>query len=161
MCHRTAVCVLILLYVCPHTAMYYIYVLILLSMCPHTATHVSSFCYILVLIAGHFFFHVLQASSSLQLLMSVVGLGCSNGLFRAGANCLVLRIHGPKVCAFLSLSLSLSLSRLSLSLSLSTAFFLHIPPLFSWQASFNILQYLRRLFGMRTTTSASRPPLII
>ncbi len=63
MCPHTAIyvsaccyiCVLILLYMCPHTAMYvsaycYIFVLILLCMCPHTATYVSSYCYICVLI---------------------------------------------------------------------------------------------------------------
>jgi hypothetical protein len=49
------ICVLILLYMCPRTAMYvssycYICVLILLYMCPHTAIYVSSYCYICVLI---------------------------------------------------------------------------------------------------------------
>jgi hypothetical protein len=45
----------ILLYMCPHTAIYvsaycYICVLILLYMCPHAAIYVSSYCYICVLI---------------------------------------------------------------------------------------------------------------
>jgi hypothetical protein len=49
------ICVLILLYMCPHTAIYvssyyYICVLILLYMCPHTAIYMSSYCYICVLI---------------------------------------------------------------------------------------------------------------
>jgi hypothetical protein len=52
-------CVLILLYMCPHTAIYllvyvsshsYTCVFILLYMCPHTAIYVSSYCYICVLI---------------------------------------------------------------------------------------------------------------
>jgi hypothetical protein len=43
--------VLILLYMCPHTAIYcYICVLILLFMCPHTTIYVSSYCYVFVLI---------------------------------------------------------------------------------------------------------------
>ena len=52
---RRHICVLILLYMCPHTAVYvssycYICVLILLYMCPHTALYVSSYCSICVLI---------------------------------------------------------------------------------------------------------------
>ena len=48
------ICVLILLYMCPHTAMCvssccYICVLMLLYMCPHTAICVSSYCYMCVL----------------------------------------------------------------------------------------------------------------
>jgi hypothetical protein len=42
-CH---ICVLILLYLCPHAA---IFVLILLYLCPHTAIYVSSNCYMCVL----------------------------------------------------------------------------------------------------------------
>jgi len=47
---RGPICVLILLYKCPHTAIEvssycYICVLILLYMCPHTAIYVSSYCY--------------------------------------------------------------------------------------------------------------------
>jgi hypothetical protein len=46
---------LILLCMCPHTAMYvsshcYVCVLILVCMCPHTAMYVSSYCYTCVLI---------------------------------------------------------------------------------------------------------------
>ena len=55
------VCVLILLYMCPHTAVgaaqvvrqVYICVLILLHMCPRTAIYVSSYCYVCVLILLH------------------------------------------------------------------------------------------------------------
>ena len=43
-CVLTATCVLILLHMCPHTAIY---------MCPHTATYVSSSCCICVLILLH------------------------------------------------------------------------------------------------------------
>ncbi len=43
------ICVLILLYMCPHTTVY-VCVLILLYMCPHTAIYVSSYSYICVLI---------------------------------------------------------------------------------------------------------------
>jgi hypothetical protein len=61
-CNCYYICVLILLYMCPHTAdapvvhcgktcnCYYICVLILLYMCPHTTIYVSSYCYICVLI---------------------------------------------------------------------------------------------------------------
>jgi hypothetical protein len=53
-CPHAAMCVLVLLYMCPHTAIYvssycYICVLILLYMCPHTTIyvlHVSSYYYI-------------------------------------------------------------------------------------------------------------------
>ncbi len=53
-CSRS-ICVLVLLYMCPHTAIYvsaccYICVLILLYMCPHAAIYVSSYCYVCVLI---------------------------------------------------------------------------------------------------------------
>ncbi len=56
-CWYCYICVLILLYMCPHTAIYvssycYICVLILLYMCPHTAIYVSSYCYICVLVPG-------------------------------------------------------------------------------------------------------------
>jgi hypothetical protein len=50
------ICVLILLYMCPHTttmyvsSCYYVCVLILLYMCPHTTIYVSSYCCICVLI---------------------------------------------------------------------------------------------------------------
>ena len=65
------VCFYILLYMCPHTAMYvssygYIYVRILLYMClhtaiylymcPHTAIYVSSYCYLCVLILLFIFY---------------------------------------------------------------------------------------------------------
>ncbi len=48
-------CVLTLLYMCPHTAIHVssycdMCVLILLHVCPHTAVYVSSYCYICVLI---------------------------------------------------------------------------------------------------------------
>ena len=44
------ICVLILLYKCPHTTIYvssycYTCAFILLYMCPHTTIHVSSYCY--------------------------------------------------------------------------------------------------------------------
>jgi hypothetical protein len=53
-------CVLLLLYVCPHTAVCvssycYACVLILLCMCPHAAMYVSSCCYVFVLILLHIY----------------------------------------------------------------------------------------------------------
>jgi hypothetical protein len=53
------VCVLILLHICPHTAVYVssyccVCVLILLCMCPHTAVYVSSYCCTSVAILLHF-----------------------------------------------------------------------------------------------------------
>jgi hypothetical protein len=55
MCPHTAVCVLILLYSCPHTAVFVssyccICFLILLYMCSHPAIYVSSYCCTCVLI---------------------------------------------------------------------------------------------------------------
>ncbi len=49
------ICFLILLYLCPHTTIYvssyyYICVLILVYMCSHTTMYVSSYCYVCVLI---------------------------------------------------------------------------------------------------------------
>jgi len=56
------ICVLILLYMCPHTTAYvssYCYkcVLILLYMCPHTTIYVSSYYYICVLILLRILLH--------------------------------------------------------------------------------------------------------
>ena len=117
MCHRTAVCVLILLYVCPHTAMYYIYVLILLSMCPHTATHVSSFCYILVLIAGHFFFSC-AAGVLFAAALDVGGWIGMQQRFVPRRRQLPSPPHTRPEGLRLSFSISLSLSLSALSLSL-------------------------------------------
>jgi hypothetical protein len=77
MCRHTAICVssycyicvLILLYVCPHTAIYvssycYICVVILLYACPHTAIYVSSYCYMCVLILLYMCPHTAMCVSS-------------------------------------------------------------------------------------------------
>ncbi len=66
------ICVLMLLYMCPHATIYvssyyYVCVLILLYMCPHTIMCVSSYCYICVLIllyvCPHSAIYVLSTSS--------------------------------------------------------------------------------------------------
>jgi hypothetical protein len=102
-------------------------------MCPHTATYVSSFCYILVLIAGHFFVSGVLFAAALY----VGGWTGMQQRFVPRRRQLPSPPHTRPQGLRLFLSLSrlslsrLSLSRLSLSLSLSTSFFLHIPPLFS------------------------------
>ncbi len=52
---RSNICVFVLLYMCPHTAVYvssycYMCALILLYMCPHTAMYVSPYCCMCVLV---------------------------------------------------------------------------------------------------------------
>jgi hypothetical protein len=60
-CPQTTVCILTLMSVCPHTAI--CVVLLLLYMCPHTAGYMSFYCYICVLVLlyvahlVHVFFH--------------------------------------------------------------------------------------------------------